>query len=68
MWLPVQVVQHYERCARTNNHTTREATCSCWGELGTKVDADAVRPFTKRVLTSLLAMLRDDAWNVRALS
>ena len=59
-----QVVSYYERCARTNNHTTREATCACWGELATKIDAASVQPFVPRMLKSLLACLRDDAWNV----
>lgn len=70
LWLQLQqyceaqVVQYYERCARTNNHTTREAACACWGELGTKIEAAAVQPHVPRILCALTASLKDDTWNV----
>ena len=60
----LQVVKYYERCARTNNHTTREAACTCWGELAAKIEPGAVRPFLPRMLRSLAAALKDDTWNV----
>ena len=60
----VQVLEHYVRCSRTNNHTTREAACTCIAELVTKIDAEAVRPHVAVMLRTLITCLRDDSWPV----
>jgi hypothetical protein len=60
-----QVLDYYARCARTNNHTVREAACTCIGELADKVAHDAVAPAVPRMLRTLVACLRDDSWPVR---
>jgi len=59
------VLDYYARCARTNNHTVREAACTCIGELADKVARDAVAPSVPRMLRTLIACLRDDSWPVR---
>ena len=61
----VQVLEHYVRCSRTNNHTTREAACTCIAELASKIDAEAVRPHVPIMLRTLITCLRDDSWPVR---
>ena len=53
------------RCARTNNHTVREAACACIAELAAKVDAEAVMPHLATMMRALLTCLRDDSWPVR---
>ncbi len=55
----------YTRCARTNNHTVREAACTCIAELASKIDPDAVRPHLPAMLRTLITCLRDDSWPVR---
>ena len=52
------------RCSRTNNHTTREAACTCIAELASKIDAEAVRPHAPVMLRTLITCLRDDSWPV----
>lgn len=52
------------RCARTNNHTVREAACACIAELAAKIGADAVAPHASAMLRTLLSCLRDDSWPV----
>ena len=62
----IQVVSYYVRCAKTNNHTVREAACACMAELAAKIDPDAVRPHLARIMRTLLRGLRsDDSWTVR---
>jgi len=60
-----QVLEHYVRCSRTNNHTVREAACTCLAELAAKIDAEAVRPHVPIMLRTLITCLRDDSWPVR---
>ncbi|KAK9917751.1 hypothetical protein WJX75_007815 [Coccomyxa subellipsoidea] len=60
-----QVMEFYSRCARTNNHTVREAACTCISELASKIDPDAVRPHVPAMLRTLITCLRDDSWPVR---
>ena len=60
-----QVLDYYVRCARTNNHTVREAACACVGELAAKVPRGAVAPQVPRMLRLLVTCLRDDSWPVR---
>ena len=55
------------RCARTNNHTVREAACACIAELAAKMGADAVAPHVPAMLRTLLTCLRDDSWPVGGL-
>lgn len=62
-----QVLDYYVRCARTNNHTVREAACACIGELAAKVPAAAVAPQLPRMVRALVACLRDDSWPARPL-
>lgn len=64
----VQVLEHYVRCSRTNNHTVREAACTCIAELAAKIDPDAVRPHVLTMLRTLITCLRDDSWPVSATS
>lgn len=59
------VSSYYLRCARTNNHTVREAAAACLGELAAKVDAGAVAGVADRAVATLRALARDDAWPVR---
>ena len=59
------MLDYYARCARTNNHTVREAACACVGELAAKVPRDAVAPQAPRMLRLLATCLRDDSWPVR---
>ena len=59
-----QVLAYYVRCARTNNHTVREAACACIAELAAKLGAEAVRPHLPAILRALLTCLRDDSWPV----
>ena len=59
-------MEYYARCARTNNHTVREAACSCIAELAAKIDPGAVRAHVPAMLRTLLSCLRDDSWPVRA--
>ena len=47
------------RCAKTNNHTVREAACTCIGELAAKVPAEAVAPQVPRMLRGLATCLRE---------
>ncbi len=60
-----QVLEHYVRCSRTNNHTVRESACTCLAELAAKIDAEAVRPHVPIMLRTLITCLRDDSWPVR---
>ena len=60
-----QVLKYYARCAKTNNHTVREAACTCIGELAAKVPPDAVAPELPRMLRVLVTCLRDNSWPVR---
>ncbi|KAK9826799.1 hypothetical protein WJX81_002074 [Elliptochloris bilobata] len=61
-----QVLDYYGRCARTNNHTVREAACACVGELAAKVPPGTVAPQVPRMLRLLVTCLRDDSWPVRS--
>lgn len=54
------------RCAKTNNHTVREAACTCLAELFVKIDARAVEPHLPKIQRTLLRTLKDDSWTVRA--
>lgn len=60
----LQVIEYYTRCSRTNNHTVREAACTCIAELASKIDPDAVRPHVPAMLRTLITCLRDDSWPV----
>ena len=60
-----QVLEHYVRCSRTNNHTTREAACTCIAELAAKIDPEAVRPHIPTMLRTVITCMRDDSWPVR---
>ena len=62
--LNMQVVNYYVRCAKTNNHTVREAACNCMAELFTKVEKAAVRPHLDRLQRTLYRCLKDDSWTV----
>ena len=64
----MQVVAFLERCAHTNNHTTREAACACLAEVVSRAAPEAVRSRMPRILRTLLTCLRDDSWPVRASS
>jgi hypothetical protein len=64
----VQVLEHYVRCSRTNNHTVREEACTCIAELAAKIDPDPVRPHVPTMLRTLITCLRDDSWPVSAIS
>ena len=59
------VAAYYARCARTNNHTVREAAAACFGELAAKVDPERVAPKAAGAVAILRALARDDAWPVR---
>lgn len=59
------MLEYYARCARTNNHTVREAACTCIAELASKIEPDAVRPHVPAMLRTLIGCLRDDSWPVR---
>ncbi len=59
------MLEYYARCAKTNNHTVREAACTCIGELAAKVPPDAVAPQVPRMLRVLIACLRDNSWPAR---
>ena len=58
------MVAYYVRCAKTNNHTVREAACSCLGELFVKIDRAAVEPHLPKIQRTLLRGLKDDSWTV----
>ena len=60
----MQVLDHYTLQAKTNNPAVREAACSCLGEAAAKVDAATVEPHVPRIMRTLLACFRDDAWPV----
>lgn len=64
MSVVLQVIAFYTRCSRTNNHTVREAACTCIAELASKIDPDAVRPHVAAMLRTLITCLRDDSWPV----
>lgn len=61
----MQVVTYYVRCAKTNNHTVREAACNCLAELFVKVDSNAVEPRLPKIQRTLFRCLKDDSWTVR---
>lgn len=60
----MQVLDYYVRCSKTNNHTVREAACTCIAELAAKIEPEAVRPHLPLMLRTLLTCLRDDSWPV----
>ena len=64
----MQVLEHYVRCSRTNNHTVREAACTCIAELAAKIDPEAVRPHVPAMLRTVITCMRDDSWPVRSCS
>lgn len=57
-----EIVEYY---VEMTNHSVREAACQCIGELGTKVDADAVRPHVATLVQALVVSLYDNSWQVR---
>ena len=59
-----QVVSYYVRCAKTNNHTVREAACNCLAELFVKIDKTAVQPHLPKIQRTLFRALKDDSWTV----
>ena len=61
-----QVLEHYVRCSRTNNHTVREAACTCIAELAAKIDPEAVQPHVPAMLRTVITCMRDDSWPVRS--
>ncbi len=58
---------YYIRCAKTNNHTVREAACQCIAELFMKIERAAVGPQLGKLQRTLLRCLKDDSWTVRSL-
>lgn len=60
----LQVTAYYVRCAKTNNHTVREAACQCIAELFMKIDRSAVRPQLAKLQRTLRRCLKDDSWTV----
>lgn len=63
----MQVVKYYVRCVKTNNHTVREAACSCIAELFMKIDKEAVRPYLVFLQNALFRGFKDDSWTVSSL-
>ena len=59
------VVSYYVEQSKANNHTVREAACSCISELVSKVDREAVTPHVPRLAVCLLTSFRDASWPVR---
>ena len=59
------VVSYYVEQTKANNHTVREAACSCVSELVSKVDSEVVAPHVPRLLSCLLTSFRDASWPVR---
>eukprot|EP00117_Sycon_ciliatum_P041204 scpid24062/ scgid2286/ len=60
------MVQFYVSASQADNHAVREAACSCIAELGSKIDADTVRPHvSSTLLPALIDCFRDDSWPVR---
>lgn len=57
-----EIVAYY---VEMTNHSVREAACQCIGELGTKVDADAIRPHVATLVHALVVSLYDSSWQVR---
>lgn len=57
-----EIVDYY---VEMTNHCVREAACQCIGELGMKIDADAIRPHVPRLLEALVVSFHDAAWLVR---
>lgn len=64
LWLSAQVLDHYTMQAKTNNPAVREAACTCLAEAASKIDAAIVEPHLQRIMSTLLACFRDDAWPV----
>lgn len=64
----LQVVKYYVRCVKTNNHTVREAACSCIAELFAKIERDAVRPYLQFLQNALFRAFKDDSWTVGSFS
>ena len=62
----MQVIERYVRCSRTNNHTVREAACTCIAELAAKIDPEAVRRHVPTMLRTVITCMRDDSWPVRS--
>ena len=52
------------RCAKTNNHTVREAACACLAELFVKIDREAVKPYLQFIQRTLFRAFKDDSWTV----
>ena len=52
------------RCAKTNNHTVREAACQCMAELFAKINSDALKPQLPKLQRTLRKCLKDDSWTV----
>lgn len=57
-----EIVAYY---VEMTNHSVREAACTCIGELGTKVDAAAIRPHVPTLVQALVVSLYDSSWQVR---
>lgn len=57
-----EIVEYY---VEMTNHSVREAACQCIGELGTKVDANAIRPHVPTLVQALIISLYDSSWQVR---
>ena len=60
----MQVTAYYVRCAKTNNHTVREAACQCIAELFMKIEQSAVKPQLAKLQSTLRRCLKDDSWTV----
>ena len=58
------MVKYYVRCAKTNNHTVREAACACLAELFVKIDREAVKPYLQFIQRTLFRAFKDDSWTV----
>lgn len=60
-----QVVQYYIEQTCADNHSVREASCTCIAELGSKIDKSVIRPHVCNLLDALVACFQDDSWPVR---
>uniref|UniRef100_K3WNJ0 TOG domain-containing protein n=1 Tax=Globisporangium ultimum (strain ATCC 200006 / CBS 805.95 / DAOM BR144) TaxID=431595 RepID=K3WNJ0_GLOUD len=57
-----EIVEYY---VEMTNHSVREAACQCIGELGTKVDTNAIRPHVSALMQALIISLYDNSMLVR---
>jgi len=66
--LAPEVMTYYTQQSLAANYFVREAACHCMGELGSKIDRDAVRPLVPSILKTLLECFGDQSWPVRIAS